>query len=341
MEARELGEFRLVERLTKLLGATLGADLIVGIGDDAAVWRVAEGAYMIATTDSMVENVHFLPGRVPWRDVGWKALAANVSDVAAMGGTPAFALITLTLPPGMPVEHLDALYKGLAECAESYRIHIVGGDIVSAPFFSITVALQGSAAVNDEGEPLLLRRNAARVGDMIAVSGPLGAPAGGLRALIEGKEKQHPSLVEAHLRPSPRVDAGRIAVASGIRCGIDISDGLVQDLGHVCNASTVGATVYLDRIPIDDNLRIAYRDDAAMMAATGGEDYELILIGEKTVLDLAEHALRQHAHAPHTPQLAIVGEITAGPPRVRVVDAAGVEVDVAHAGWDHLMDTRL
>lgn len=340
MEVREFGEFGLIERLQKLLGSPADDRLIVGIGDDAAVWRTADNAFEIATTDTLVENVHFLPGRMPWRAVGWKALAVNVSDIAAMGGTPTYALVTLTLPPDMPVEHLDALYEGIADCASAYDIDVAGGDIVSSPFFSITIALLGDSTVAQDGQPLLLRRAAAKPGDVIAVTGPLGGPAGGLRALIEGKEKQHPSLVESHLRFWPRIDAGKIAVAAGIRCGIDISDGLVQDLGHVCEASTVGANLHLGKIPVDDNLRLAYRDDAAMMAATGGEDYELILVGGEDALEIAEQALRKQLVLPDSEQITIVGEITTGQSHVRLLDAAGDEIDVTHKGWDHLKDAR-
>ncbi len=335
MEVRELGEFGLIDRLRKTLGVPTDDRLIVGIGDDAAVWRTAAGAYTIATTDTMVEGVHFLPGRVAWRDVGWKALAANVSDIAAMGGRPTWALVTLCLPPETPVEHIDALYTGIAECADAYGVTVAGGDIVSSPVLTVTIAVCGDAAVAATGEPQLLRRNAAQLDDLIAVTAPLGGPAGGLRALLEGTGREHPSLVDAHMRFWPRVDAGEAAIAAGIRCAIDISDGLVQDLGHICTASRVGAELRLDRIPLDDNLLLAYRDDAAMMAATGGEDYELILVGPAPALARADAALREQL-AKNVLQLHVVGRITTGKNIVRVLDQEGREVDVSNRGWDHL-----
>jgi thiamine-monophosphate kinase len=334
VEVRDLGEFGLIDRLQKALGRPPGDRLVVGIGDDAAVWRSGDG-FTIATTDTMVEGVHFLPGKVAWKDVGWKALAANISDVAAMGGTPAFALVTLCLPPDTPVEHVDAMYAGLAECAETYGITVAGGDIVSAREITVTVALTGDAIVGPDRKPHLLRRSAARVGDDVAVTGPLGASAGGLRVLKEGLAAQHPSLVESHARPWPRVDAGTIGVRAGITCGMDISDGLAQDLGHICRASSVRAELYLDRIPIDNNLTLAYPADAASMAAAGGEDYELILTGDAATLAAVDQALRRHLDLDF-PQLHTVGRITTGHVGVVILDATGAEVDLTSRGWDHL-----
>jgi thiamine-monophosphate kinase len=333
--AADLGEFGLIDRLAAALGAPSDERLVVGIGDDAAVWRAGD-AYVIGTTDTLVAGVHFLPDRVAWRDVGWKALAVNVSDVAAMGGTPSFALVTLCVPPETPAGTLDELYAGLRECAEVYGVTVAGGDIVSSSVFTVTVALAGAALVSDGGAPLLLRRNAARPGDLIAVTGPLGGSAGGLRGLREGTQLEHPSLLEAHMHFWPRVDAGDIAVRAGIRSGVDISDGLVQDLAHICEASNVHAELRLDRVPLHPDLIPAYPQDAPLMAATGGEDYELILVGSRGAIELADSALRRHLELPDDEQLTIVGEITAGPADVRVLDASGSEVKFARGGWDHL-----
>lgn len=329
MDVSDLGEFGLIERLRAALPAVPSDRLIVGAGDDAAVWRSGRG-YTIATTDTMVAGVHFLPGAVDWRDVGWKALAANISDVAAMGGAPAFALVTLCLPPDTPVDAVDALYAGLRECAEAYGVTIAGGDIVSAPVFAITVALAGDAALDARGAPLLLRRNAAQRADIVAVTGALGGSAGGLRALIEGTPATDATrrLIARHMRPQPRVDAGRAAIECGIACAIDISDGLAQDLGHICEASRVAAELRLACIPLDSDLAAAYPEDAVTMAATGGEDYELLLVG-------AEGAIARASAVLPVP-LTVVGRIVEGVPCVRVLDAGGAEVTLAASGWDHL-----
>lgn len=329
--AGDFGEFGLIKRLRKRLGAALDADLVAGPGDDAAVWR--SGGYAIATTDTMVAGVHFLPARVRWQAVGWKALATNISDVAAMGGTPRFALVTLALPPETPVDDIDALYDGLRECASAYGVTVAGGDIVSAPVFSITIALVGDAQVAEDGAPLLLRRDAARTGDVVAVTGALGGSAGGLRALLDDSKRTEAGdrLIALHMRPEPRVDAGHASIVAGVRCGIDVSDGLVQDLGHVCEASGVGAVLRLPSLPIDADLATTFPEDAALLAATGGEDYELLLVASPDAIN----ALGM------TTPVTVIGEIVARDAagdgaRVRCVDAAGVEVDFGTAGWDHL-----
>jgi thiamine-monophosphate kinase len=335
MDVSELGEFGLIGRLKETLGAPTDDRLIVGISDDAAVWRNGE-SYVIATTDTMVEGVHFLPGNVPWRDVGWKSLAVNVSDIAAMGGAPTFALVTLALPPSTPVEHIDELYAGLRDCADAYHVSIAGGDIVAGSEVSVTVALMGDAAVDDGGQPLVLRRDAAGHDDVIAVTAPLGSSAGGLRLLLEGRADTFPSLVQAHTHPWPRVDAGAIALKSGVRCAMDISDGLVQDLGRICAASGVDAELRLNLIPMYADLRAAFPDDALRLAATGGEDYELLLVGQPDAIEVADRVLREWLEIDER-QLHLVGEMKGrGGGVVRVLDAAGEEIDLGSGGWDHL-----
>jgi thiamine-monophosphate kinase len=314
----ELGEFALIERLTGIVGAEGSPDLIIGPGDDAAVWHVGS-EYLIATTDAMVEGVHFLPEPTRWEDVGWKALAANLSDIAAMGGTPLFALVTLALPGETPAETMDTLYRGLAEAAREYGVIIAGGDIVRAPQVSVTVALMGRAAQRD-GEPILLRRSAARPGDVIAVTGTLGDSAAGLKLMQQGSPPDD-LLVRRHVRPTPRLEAGRTAVEANVRCGIDVSDGLLQDVGHVCQMSDAGAVLRAADLPLSDGLRAAFPDDALEMACTGGEDYELLLIGPAAAVS-------------RVPDVTVIGEVVEGPPGVTLVDAAGSEIRFARTGWD-------
>jgi len=318
VDVSQLGEFGLIERLTRIVGAEGSPDLIVGPGDDAAVWR-AGSEYLIATTDAMVEDVHFLAERARWEDVGWKALAANVSDIAAMGGRPLFALVTLALPPETPAETMDALYRGLAEATAEYGVIIAGGDVVRAPQVSITVALVGRAAQRD-GEPLLLRRSTARAGDVIAVTGTLGDSAAGLRRLQSGAAADDP-IVLRHTRPPARIEAGPAAVEAGVRCGIDVSDGLLQDVGHVCEMSNAGAVIRAADVPLSDGLRAAFPDDALELACTGGEDYELLLVGPAAALS-------------RVPDVTVIGEIVEGPPRTTLLGGDGSEIKFARPGWD-------
>jgi thiamine-monophosphate kinase len=318
VDVSELGEFALIERLTKLVGANASPDVVVGPGDDAAVWRSGDD-FIIATTDTMVEGLHFDPRISNWADVGWKALATNVSDIAAMGGAPTFALVTLALPKKAPVEALDSLYEGLNECALVHGVVIAGGDVVRAPQVVITVAMIGRAVAGN-GEPLLLRRNTAHYGDTIAVTGRLGDSAGGLRQLRFGASGDE-VLPRRHMRPTPRVAAGLAAVRAGVTCGIDVSDGLLQDLGHLCEASGVGATIRASDVPLSGELRAAYPDDALELACTGGEDYELILVGSQPALD-------------GVPALTVIGEIVDGPPGVHLLDNDGNQIKFERPGWD-------
>lgn len=326
----DLGEFGLIERLTRRLAGALPADLVVGPGDDAAAWRAGDG-YAVATTDTLVAGVHFLPGRVAWRDVGWKALAVNVSDIAAMGATPRFALVTLALPRETAVAEMDDLYDGLRACAEAFGVTVAGGDIVTAPVFSITVALLGEGGAAADGAARVLRRDAARPGDIVAVTGALGGAAGGVRALADdvAPSPEGARLIARQMRPQPRIDAGRAAVEAGVRCGIDVSDGLLQDLGHICEASGVAAVVQLASLPVDADVAAVYPDDALRLAATGGEDYELLLVAPAAAINAAGRSVH----------VTVIGEIVAPGAdgrRVHCVDAGGETVAFDATGWDHL-----
>ncbi len=335
MKVSELGEFGVIDRLTQVLAAhgtaAQSGRLLVGIGDDAAVW-LQDGSALLATTDTLVEGVHFVPGRTSWRDLGWKALAVNVSDIAAMGGRPELALVTLMLRSNVEVDDLDELYRGLAEAAQSMGIVIAGGDIVRAQEFAISVTATGRAELDDAGYPKLLRRNGAQAGDVVAVTGSLGGAAGGLR-VVRGEQVNDDAsrvLLERHSRPQPRVDAGLAAIGAGLRCGMDVSDGLMQDLTHICKASRLGVVVWQDKLPIDEAVRASFDEPEAMrMAATGGEDYELLFTGTQEQID----ALAGQCDVPVT----VIGEIVIAAEHVAtLLDAGGKPVELAAAGWDHL-----
>ncbi len=336
MRVSEIGEFGLIELLSRELGIEYPPakgrpprkGLLVDLGDDAVVTEPRAGA-PVWTTDTLVEGVHFLPAATPWRNVGWKALAVNVSDIAAMGATPDLALVTLSLPPEFCVEDAVDLYRGIAECCRAYGVTVGGGDIVRSPVFAVTVALSGTAAISAGGDALVLRRDAAGPGDAVAVTGTLGDSAAGIRLLQAGADRADPaneSLIEAHERPRPRLEAGLRAVASGLRCGIDVSDGLLQDAGHVARASGVRIRIDIASVPLSPQLRAAFPADAAELALTGGEDYQLLLCGPREIIGrLVVEGL----------DLTIVGRVEAGAPGVVAVDAGGAERAYADGGWDH------
>lgn len=324
----DIGEFGLIERLAKQVNAArlgppahAGFRLRLGIGDDAAAWQT-DGGVEVQTTDTMVEDVHFTRKSVSWEDVGWKIMAANLSDVAAMGAVPLCAIVTLGVPPSLELDATDSLYAGLLEACASFSTLLVGGDIVRADKVFVTVALVGGC----QADPL--RRSAARPGDVIAVTGPLGASAAGLRLLGSGEpDADGQALVDAHRRPMPRIDAGQHLVVAGVSCAMDISDGLLADLAKLGRASGVGVRVEAERVPVAPALAAQGWPDALELALTGGEDYELVFAASHR---LVGHVLEEVAGA-------IIGEVTADDPgSVRVVDAEGAELSFDSGGWDHL-----
>ncbi len=331
MKVSELGEFGLIARLAEAFARSgQPSCLVVGIGDDAAAWR-ASGVQLV-TTDTLIEGTHFSLSYVPWRDLGWNALTVNVSDIAAMGGIPEQALLTLALPSQTEVAQVDEFLDGMLEACSEYGTAVVGGDIVGCDRTMVTVTLIGRALADDQGEPLLMTRSGAQAGDAIAVTGYLGDSAGGLRILLgkgasSGEAADY--LKRAHLHHKPPLATGQMAAGEGVRAAIDVSDGLLQDLGHVCEASGLGAVVHGQRIPISPTLRQAFPQDALALACGGGEDYQLLLTAPPEVIervkDKAEVAI------------TVIGEMVADHQRrVRLLDEKGREMAPPAAGWDHL-----
>ena len=337
MKVSEVGEFGLIALLTREFGieypprrGQVTPGLLVPLGDDAVVTEPRTSA-VIWTTDTMVQGEHFRSEYSDWQDVGWKALAGNVSDIAAMGGRPHLALVTLQLPRDFLVDDVIALYRGLHECARAFDVTLGGGDIVRSPVFAVTVALSGWAYAPPLGQPVVLRRDTARPGDLVAVTGMPGDSAGGLKLLLEGRSAETEAekhLLKAHHRPMPRVEAGAAAVRGDLRCGIDVSDGLVQDLGHIADASGVQVVVDATKLRLSKALRSVWPDQALELALAGGEDYELVVIGHRA-------AMERYAATPDN-DVTVIGEIVAADnPGVRVIGADGAEIDLARLGWDH------
>jgi thiamine-monophosphate kinase len=334
VKVSELGEFGLIARLAEAFASgSRPASLVIGIGDDAAAWK-ASGVQLV-TTDTLIEGTHFFLPQVPWRDLGWNALTVNVSDIAAMGGIPEQALLTLALPPQTEVTDVDELLAGMLEASHEFGISIVGGDIVGCDKAMVTVTLIGQALAGDEGQPLLMTRSGAQAGDAIAVTGYLGDSAGGLRILLgesRGPEKAAEHLKRTHLHHMPPLAVGQMAGREGVRAAIDVSDGLLQDLGHVCQASGAGAIVHAERIPISPELREAFPEDALALACTGGEDYQLLLAAQPGVIQ----RVQDKTDVPIT----VVGEMVADRQhRVRLLGEDGRELALPGAGWDHLRGT--
>ena len=320
-----MGEFGLIDLLAKI--APQGGPehrMLVGIGDDAAAWR-GDDATVLATADAMVEGVHFATG-TPWWELGWKALAVNLSDIAAMGGVPGHALVNLSLPGTTEVEDVAQLYRGMAELATQHKVAIVGGNVTSAPVVMIAITVIGRGL--KEG---FLRRSAAVPGDLMAVTGYLGSAAAGLKVLAGGLKVSPQAatyLKKAHLQPQPRIRDGQLLVKQGVRAAIDVSDAPVADLGHVCAASKVGAIVRANAVPIHPQMREAFGEDALGLALGGGEDYELLFAASDRIIGEVKAAIG--ADCPVT----VIGEITGGA-GVVLLGEDGKPYHIDGPGWDH------
>jgi thiamine-monophosphate kinase len=333
MKVSEIGEFGLINRLVSFVNIAIDKrwkswrQLIIGIGDDAAVWK-PRNPYQIATVDSLVENVHFSFKYTTWRELGWKSIAVNLSDIAAMGGVPMYALISLGLPESTDVRNADDLYGGMVEMTDRFAVSIIGGDTVSSPFVFVSVTIMGCAS-NERGD--VLRRAAAQPGDVVAVTNSLGASAAGLAMLSRGLEfpaNAAAELKRAHLKPDPRIAEGQVLVTAGVKAGMDISDGLVGDLTHICEMSKVGARLNVDLVPVSPAAATCFGSQALQFALNGGEDYELLFTAPAKIVRHVQRAL----DCVVTP----IGEITAAHSgKVELVDAAGRAIDLRKAGWDH------
>lgn len=310
----DLGEDGVVALLRDAFAAPRGA---VGIGDDAAVFD-APAHKAVLCTDTMVEGIDFDLAYTNGSDLGWKAVAINVSDLAAMGADPGEAVATMCLPTSTEVALLDGVIDGIAAAAEEWGVRVVGGDLSSAPVIVLGIALLGSV------ERAVLR-SGAHPGDAICVTGHLGGSAGGLAELRADPAAEGP-LVERHLRPLARLEQGRALATAGVSAMIDVSDGCVLDLARLLQASGAGCRVETTAIPIDPALEGSLVDplQAAMF---GGEDFELLF----TTPDATVQDVRDRLSALGTP-VTQIGVVTDGP---RLIDGRDVDL-LKEEAWDHL-----
>jgi len=279
MRLDELGEFGLIERLRKKV-KLFSKDAIVGIGDDAAVLKYDKNNFMILTTDMLVEDVHFSLEYFKPEQIGMKAVEQNVSDIAAMCGTPKYALVSLAIPKNTDVSFIERLYDGINKSSRKYKISIVGGNISSSKKIIVDVAMAGFVRKKN----LALRRNAKK-GDLIFCSGNVGKSACGLELLRKNKKGVS---AKYHLEPKSRLDLSGKLSQIGINAVIDVSDGVAPEILHLCKKSKVGARVFIEKIPISkstisDAKKIGKKPFE--LALYGGEDFELIFTAPKNNLE--------------------------------------------------------
>lgn len=330
---QDIGEFGLIAALQASLPERVRASDAVplGIGDDAAAWRPTPGMTSVISTDTLIEEIHFRLDWTDWRSLGHKILAVNLSDIASMGATPLLAVITLGLRGDERVVDLLELYQGMADLAGPHGVVIAGGDITrtEGPILLSVTAV-------GEGEPLL-RRDGARPGDQIVVSGTLGAAGAGLALLQDPALREQATtadlLIGAHLRPQPRIALGQLLAANGVRCAMDLSDGLLGDLPKIMAASDVSARVSARAIPVLPALRALFPARWLELAIRAGEDFELLATMPSEVFE----ALRGPAQEIGA-TLTDIGEVMpvgdAGP-ELLVTGTDGVERQVTPGAFDH------
>jgi len=333
---KDMGEFRFIRSIED--GCHFSPDrLIKGIGDDCAVIGPYEKKVLLISTDLLVEDIHFILGKIPLEHLGQKAVAVNLSDIAAMGGKALHMFISLAIPGSMEVETLHAIYRGMKAMCSRYRINILGGDTSASPDrLMINVTVVGEAL-----EEEVLYRSGAAPGDIIYVTGTLGDATAGLKLIrgeVSASGDMEASLIEAHNLPVPFLDAGRmIAGSRSASALIDLSDGLLSDLGHVCEASGVGARLFHESLPLSGYLKELCQInvlDPYDLALHGGEDYRLLV----TVPGKNTHVFEKMFEKGTPCKVYRVGEITEKK-GLKILMPDGREKQLETTGFDHFTRT--
>jgi len=283
MRISDLGEFGLIRNIQRL-SLRKSSSALIGIGDDAAALKVSSSKILLVTTDMLLEEIHFDLSFTDFRSLGWKSAAANLSDIAAMGGVPRYCLTSIGIPDHISVEQIKDFYRGFHSLMKSHKTVLVGGDTChSSQGMVISVTVLGEIE-----KTKMLARSGAKPGDRIFVTGTLGGSAAGLDILKNGikgqksksKTAEAKRLIKKHISPIARIAEGRAIALSGCASAmIDISDGLSSDLSHICEQSGVGAEIRSDRLPISPSLmKLSGRLTMPVLfyALSGGEDYELL-----------------------------------------------------------------
>jgi thiamine-monophosphate kinase len=325
VNAGDLGEFGLIDRIAGQVKP--GVAVEVGIGDDAAVISPTAGTLTLTTTDMLVEGVHFDLSLCDPTTLGRKSLSVNLSDIAAMGGVPRHFLLSMALPSSTTVEFIDEFVRGTLSIAEHFGVSLIGGDTCSSRggvVISITV-------LGEQVPGKVVRRRGAAAGDIVFVTGALGDSALGLQMLKRGERGGR--ATDRHLDPSPRVREGAALAEAGIPTAmIDVSDGLLADLGHILEQSAVGARLDLDKIPLSSFFIEKCRplcNESMSLALAGGEDYELLFTAPAS-RNREIFSLMQRLGTPVT----AIGEITAEE-RLRVITEDGGEYRITKLGFNH------
>lgn len=332
MKLKDIGEFGLIEKITP--GCLIRPDNVIkAIGDDAAVFTTEQNAVTLVTTDLLVERVHFLRDAASGVSLGHKALAVNLSDIAAMGGDAKEAFVSIAIPEDCPVDYIEDLYTGMKALAEKYEVNILGGDTThSKTDLIINVAVTGSVSENE-----VLLRSDARPGDLIVCTGVPGESKAGLHLILNDQPIDSDAfkhLIDVHVLPEPHLHEGRfLAKRPGTHACIDMSDGLTSDLGHILKQSGVGARLSAQKLPASKSLKIfceAFDFDPIDYALSGGEDYILISTLSPDSVESTAGDFKQAFNRP----LYVIGIITESTGMI-LEGADGQVKEIFSTGWDH------
>jgi thiamine-monophosphate kinase len=331
MKLSRLGEFGLIERIRR--HTSPGRGVQIGIGDDAA-WITNPNRSSLVTSDLLIEGIHFDLRWTSLFDLGHKALAVNLSDIAAMGGVPAYVILALGIPVNFDSKQIDAFYGGLRRLAARTEVALVGGDTNLAKQFIVSICVIGHAPYRP------IRRSGARAGDDVYVTGTIGDSALALKLLqhrnIVPQQRAFVRLLARHHRPMPRLTIGALLAKERLAAAmIDVSDGLLQDLGHICKASGVGATIWEEQLPLSSAYRALADNGETGTAFTGGEDYELLFCARPQNRARIEK-LSQRAHLAITRIGVCIQNIGV----LSVIDKSGQCIPVRVHGHDHFIKNR-
>jgi thiamine-monophosphate kinase len=332
MTLKQIGEFGFIKKISR--GCLIRpANVIKAIGDDAAAFTVDSDRVSLITTDLLVERIHFLRKTISGFDLGYKSLAVNLSDIAAMGGEAREALVSIGIPQQCPLDYIEALYDGMKRIAAKFDVNILGGDTTSSKIdLLINVVVVGTVA-----KEKLLCRDTAQPGDIIFSTGYLGDSKAGLHLIlnnipVDSEELQ--ILYKAHVLPEPHLDEGHfLANQPGTHAAIDTSDGLSSDLGHITAQSSVGATIYADMIPVSNSLKKfcdQFGFDPVDFALSGGEDYTLLCTASREKAEDIVQGFKRKFNR----QLFRIGEIIDSR-RLEIIYNDGTSKPIIPSGWDH------
>ncbi len=330
----DIGEFGLIDRIQKILPRSTDENVLVGIGDDTAVIRLDDHRCLLITCDIQVEDQHFRLKNITPYQLGRRAMAVNLSDIAAMGGSPTYALVSLGIPKSFSLTRFDELFSGMRDQLAEFSAFIIGGNLSNtADKLIIDITLMGEVALTQ-----FLTRSGAHIGDRIFVTGILGLSAAGFHVLGKYGAKipdEYASFVNAHLQPVPRVQFGQRIAASGIATSmLDISDGIAGDLHHICSMSHVGAEIHQALLPLPADIgaieSIASRSYLDL-ALHGGEDYELLFTVNPNVPLSEIQSIAEAAGVPVTE----IGKIVAAEAGYHLIDDRGNQIPILPKGWDH------